>query len=254
MNDPFNEFGIFFIVFFIVCVFLGLFVYYPFKLIVNDYLTNDNVHIVKAIKFLLNLFGVQFPSHTYILFLLFLILYLILYGFFLIIMFVIPKTGWETLFIPIRELLLKIPPLPLLIEKKVFYIFELFFGLFSGYINFNDFFNDYFSFTKDNIIQMIRIFNPSLDSMLDKIDNFNNKGDNKEVGINDDDKTNVDVCVNSQAPLTTPDMNFIDLVINEIKNTKNNIKCNLNSIKYYVKSSANDASMNATDKINHMND
>ena len=49
-------------------------------------------------------------------------------------------------------------------------------------------------------------------------------------------------------------MNFVDLFMNEMKNTKNTVRCNLNSIKSYIKTTANDASMEATDTANHIND
>jgi hypothetical protein len=252
MSDPFNEFGVFFINFYFLCLFIGL-IYYPYDIFINKYLCNS-CYITEFLSKILNFLGLQFPNYTYLLFLIFLILYLILYGFYLIIIYIIPPTGFPTLFIPARELLLAIPPLPLLINKKVFYMFDLFFKFIGARINFNEFISNYFNFSKDNIIENLRIFNPNIDLLLENNGGKRNKGgDNDEQGEEDyeekNSKTDVDVCVNSQAPITTPDMNFIDLIINQIKNTKNNIKCNLNSIKYYIKSTANNASMDAKDKI-----
>jgi len=268
MSDSFNEFGVFFINLYFVCLFIGL-IYYPYDIFINKYLCNS-CYITEFLSKILNFLGLQFPNYTYLLFLIFLILYLILYAFYLIIIYIIPETGLPTLFIPARELLLAIPPLPILINKKVFYMFDLFFKFIGARINFKEFITNYFSFSKDNIIENLRIFNPNIDLLLDNIestdDNKNNGGKrNKGSGNNGDNednqdheednyeernsKTDVDICVNSQAPITTPNMNFIDLIINEIKNTKNNIKCNLNSIKYYIKSSASNATMNAKDKI-----
>jgi hypothetical protein len=268
MSDSFNEFGVFFINLYFVCLFIGL-IYYPYDIFINKYLCNS-CYITEFLSKILNFLGLQFPNYTYLLFLIFLILYLILYAFYLIIIYIIPETGLPTLFIPARELLLAIPPLPILINKKVFYMFDLFFKFIGARINFKEFITNYFSFSKDNIIENLRIFNPNIDLLLDNIESTDdnnknggkrnkgsgNNGDNEDNQDHEEDnyeernsKTDVDICVNSQAPITTPNMNFIDLIINEIKNTKNNIKCNLNSIKYYIKSSASNATMNAKDKI-----
>jgi len=232
MSDPFNEFGIFFLIFYLICLLIGFtyyFIKYLLKFLFEDYFLTD---IYISIS---HIIGITFPNFTYPLFLLFLILYLILYVFYLIIIYVVPETGLNTLFIPIRELLLAIPPLPLLTNKGVFSMFDSIFSYIGGYINFNEFFQKYFEFSKSNTIEYIRIFNPNIDSIIEKMEN-NIKNNNKN---NDDlienSKNNVDICINSQAPITTPDMNFIDLFINEIKNTKNNVKCNLNSIKTYIK-------------------
>lgn len=241
MYDPFNEFGVFFINLYFLCLFIAL-IYYPYDIIINKYIFNS-FYITNFISIILYFLGIQFPNYTYQLFLVFLVLYLILYAFYLIIIYIIPRTGFETLFIPIRELLLAIPPLPLLINKGVFRMFKNFFSLFGGLINFQDFFKNYFEFSKENIIQNVRMFNPDIDLVIETMQN-NNKND----------KNDVDVCINSQTPITTPDMNFVDLFINEIKNTKNTVKCNLNSIKSYIKTASNEASMEATDKINRMND
>lgn len=248
MYDPFNEFGVFFINLYFLCLFIGI-IYYPFDIVINKYVFNS-FYITNVISIILYFLGIQFPNYTFLLFLLFLILYLILYAFYLFIIYVIPATGFETLFIPIRELLLAIPPLPLLINKGVFRMFKNFFGLFSGFINFEDFFKDYFDFSKQNIIQNVRIFNPNIDLLIESMQN-NNKNNSNNIN---DDRNDVDVCINSQTPITTPDMNFVDLIMNEIKTTKNSVKCNLNSIKSYIKTASNEASMEATDKINRMND
>ena len=247
MNDPFNEFGIFFINFFFVCILLGI-IAFPYDIIINKYLCNSS-DLTEALSILLKLLGHEFPRTTFLIFLFFLMLYFILYLIYLFIIYEIPPTGIQSLFIPIREILLKIHPLPLLLDKGVFHMYDNIFNFFNGYINFKDLFREYYEFSKDNIISYIRIFNPDIDLI---IENLKNKNDNSNE--NDNANNEVDVCINSQAPITTPDMNFVDLFINEIKSTKNNIKCNLNSIKSYIKTTANDAKMEATDNINHIND
>lgn len=247
MYDPFNEFGVFFINFFLICLLFGI-IYLPYQIFINIYLFNK-YFITEFISKILNFLGIQFPNYTYPLFLVFFILYLILYGFYLIIIYVIPETGIKTLFIPIRELLLAIPPLPLLINKGVFKMFENFFGFLSGFVNFNDFFKNYFEFSIENIIENIRFFNPNIDTLIEKMENYD-KNNNQD---NYNNKNDIDVCINSQAPITTPDMNFVNLFMNEIKNAKNSVRCNLNSIKTYMNTTANEASMNAKDNINNIN-
>lgn len=233
MSDPFNEFGIFFLIFYLICLLIGFtyyFIKYLLKFLFEDYFLTD---IYISIS---HIIGITFPNLTYPLFILFLILYLILYIFYLFIIYVVPSTGFITLFIPIRELLLAIPPLPLLINKGVFSMFDTIFSYIGGSIQFKEFFQKYFEFSKNNIIEYIRMFNPNIDSIIEKMENINNKNNNDDNNnLIENSKNNVDICINSQAPITTPDMNFINLFVNEIKNTKNTIKCNLNSIKTYIK-------------------
>lgn len=257
MSDPFNEFGIFFINFYFLCIFIAI-IYYPYDLTINQYMFNKFT-LTNVISGFLYFLGNQFPSYTYQLFLLFLILYLILYAFYLFIIYVVPETGPNTLFIPIRELLLAIPPLPLLINKGVFKMFDNFFSLFGGAIKFKDFLKNYVEFSKENIIQYIRMFNPDIDILITEVQKNNsndnsNTNDNSNSNIIDTSKNDVDVCIDSQTPITTPDMNFIDSIMNQITHSKNSIRCNLNSIKSYIKTSANQASMEATDSINKIND
>jgi len=249
MYDPFNEFGVFFINLYFVCIFLKI-IYYPYDWIINKYLFNS-FFLSNGISELLHLLGFTFTDNTYQLFLVFFVLYLILYGFYLIIIYIIPKTGFETLFIPARELLLAIPPLPLLINKGVFRMFDNLFGFLSGFVKFNNFFINYYEYSRSNILEYIRFFNPNIDLLIEGMKNGNNNNNDND---NNNDKSDVDVCTNSQTEITTPDMNFVDLFINQMKNTKTSVKCNLNSIKSYIKTSANDAKTDANDSVNHMND
>lgn len=241
MSDPFNNFGVFFINLYHVGILFAI-TYYPVKLFC-EYMFGKFI-IIDVILFIMYFIGIVFTSNTIFIYLLFLILYLIMYVFYLIIIYIIPETGFLTLFIPIRELLLKIPPLPILIDKGVFKTFDNFFSFIGGSINYKKFFNNYAQFAKNNIIEYIRLFNPDIDSIIEELQN-KNKNDND----NDNDIGDVSICVNSQAPLTTPNMNFVDLFMNEIKNAKNNVKCNLNSIKAYIKTSADEASMETKDAI-----
>jgi hypothetical protein len=164
------------------------------------------------------------------------ILFLILYVVFLIIITIIPETGFQTLFIPVREMLLSIPPLPALIDRGVFNFFKNVFKLFGFSQDkmskrLRIFFSEYMLFSKDNIIEMIAVFNPSikrdsLDTLIETMAN-KNKG---EANI----KKDVDICVNNSSTFTTPDMGMIDEFKTSMNNIKNNISCNMKSIKPYV--------------------
>lgn len=239
MGDPFNEFGVFFLNFYHIGILFAI-IYYPVKFFFR-YNFGRNFIITNIILFIIYFIGIVFTTNTSFIYFLFLILYLIMYVFYLIIIHIIPETGFATLFIPIRELLLKIPPLPILIDKGVFKTFDNFFSYFGGSINFKNFFNNYAEFAKNNIIEYIRLFNPDIDSIIEELQNKNNN--------TDDDIGDVNICVNSQAPLSTPDMNFADLFMNEIKNAKNNVRCNLNSIKAYIKTTTDETAMETTDAI-----
>ena len=57
-------------------------------------------------------------------YLLIIIFDLIMYIFYIIITTIIPETGFPTLFIPLRELLMKIPPLKKFEERGIFRLFS----------------------------------------------------------------------------------------------------------------------------------
>lgn len=91
--------------------------------------------------------------------LLFVIFYIIFYIIYLIIKLIIPDTGFPTFFIPLKELLLQIPPLPALEEYGVFRLFECIVNSFGvkpaleGFIKFNLCFID---FSRDNIRYILK--------------------------------------------------------------------------------------------------
>jgi hypothetical protein len=164
------------------------------------------------------------------------ILFLILYIVYLIIITIIPPTGFATLFIPIREMLMSIPPMQALKDRGIFDLYGSAFKMF-GFSNdsistrlFN-FSNDYMLFSKDNIIEMIGVFNPEINK--DAINNLIETMANKEK-TDDNIKKDVEVCINNNSSITTPDMGMTDELKSTINNVKNNITCNMKSIKPYI--------------------
>ena len=181
------------------------------------------------------------PINTILIFLIISIFFIIMYIIYLIITTIIPPTSILTLFIPIRELLLKIPPLPQLQEKGVINIFDraldIIMGSKSNKENFkNKYILNYFGLYKNNFYELIKLFNPHLniDRFAFIIENMqnNNKASEKHNVDND-----ISICISNNANITTPDMSFMDLAKNSIGDMKNNVKCNLNALPTYISAS-----------------
>jgi len=159
------------------------------------------------------------------------IFFLILYIIYLIIIYVIPPTGIATLFIPIREMLMSIPPLQELKDKGVFDLYSSTFEFLGFTKTLKSYSYDYFKFSKQNILEMLRIFNPSLNTnaVEELFESMANK--NKP---NENIQTEVDVCISNESTYITPDMNFADEIKTGIANAKTAISCNAKSIKPHV--------------------
>jgi hypothetical protein len=180
------------------------------------------------------IFTSVFPSWTLIPYLLITIFFIIMYIIYLIIITIIPETGIATLFIPVRELLLAIPPIPALNDKGVFPFFTSVIKLF-GVNNtisakLRSFSVDYYYFSKGSIVEMMQIFNPNMDvnKTIEQMQNYNKASEMRNL------KNDVEVCIYSNANLTTPDMNFTGTFKNNINDIKNTITCNLKSIGPYI--------------------
>jgi len=164
------------------------------------------------------------------------IFFLILYFVYLIIITIIPETGIQTLFIPIREMLMSIPPMQALKDRGIFDLYGSGFKVFgfSGdglSRRLMSFSHDYMLFSKDNIIDMIGVFNPSINRQA--FDNLIETMANKAKS-NNNISEDVNVCVNNNTSFTTPDMNLIDELKAAVSNVKGNITCNMKSIKPYI--------------------
>jgi len=225
-----------FVIFYSVCIFLWFF--YMFVGI-YVYLVATRQHEIggnffyRAIKVsvntILNLGKMPFFIIT--------ILFLILYIVYLIIITIIPPTGFATLFIPVREMLMSIPPLQALKDRGVFDLYGSAFKMFgfSGGSMSNrllSFSHDYMLFSKDNIIEMIGVFNPNIDR--EAIDTYLVETMANKEKTDDNIKKDVEVCINNNSSITTPDMEMTDEFKATIDNVKNNITCNMKSIKPYI--------------------
>ena len=225
-----------FVVFFNICVFIWICDKLLFSPFVYLILGPNNFGILGEIcYYIITLISDTFPSNTLTIYLLITIFFLIMYFIYLFIIFVIPETGFATLFIPVRELLLAIPPFPALINKGIFNFYKSIFGLLgiTGDPSISNFAREYFYFSKDGTYEIMKLFNPYLD--IDKVDtiiedmnNNNKKSEIKNL------KQNVAVCIDGNSDFTTPDSTYSDILKNNINDVKNNVKCNLKSITPYI--------------------
>ena len=218
--------------FYIFLLFGGLFIY----LIADPIAGKDGALISKKSKHkildILNRIGSWIlPIFIYIL-----IFYIIFYFLYLFIITVIPPTGFATLFIPIRELLLKIPPFPDLINYGVFKLigrlFEIFKinGLFKKFVKTNQ---ALFEFSNDNIKTILGYLFPSFKN---NIDNFaNNVAENKREGIYKKIENDTNICIANNTIPITPNMPASERVSAIYTNQLTTVKCHANSIGSYVK-------------------
>ena len=162
---------------------------------------------------------------------------LIMYIFYIIITTIIPETGLITFFIPVRELLMKIPPLLKFEERGIFRLFTdilVFFGMSDRLAEALEYlFNAYYKFSKKGSYELIKLFNPhiNIDKFQNIVENMNNNNKTTELNnINND----IDVCIGSTSKLTTPNMNYVNILKNNIDDMKNEFKCNLKALPAYI--------------------
>jgi hypothetical protein len=172
----------------------------------------------------------------------FLVITLVVYVIYLIII----------IFIPIRKMLLSIEPLYSYIDLKIFYLLDRLFGTI-----FNN--NEeklskigittelFIKFNLDTIENYVKIFNPNFvlknfiyefqdRSNIPNKELYNSISDEKnsyENSINNDTKNLIQIeknrCIDASEEIITPDMNILEKLNANLKNYKNNIKCELNS-------------------------
>lgn len=225
-----------FVVFFNICIFVWLvdiFILKPFMFL---FFGDGNFGIIgESVYKVVTTTSSSFPSNTLTVYYLITIFFLIMYFIYLFIIFIIPETGFATLFIPVRELLLAIPPFPALINKGIFKFYGSIFSLlgFTGDPSLSKFAREYFYFSKDGTNEIIQLFNPHLnvEKINYTIEDMNNNNKKTEIkNLNMD----IDVCVNGNSDFTTPDTDYTGILSNNINDIKNSVKCNLKSIVPYI--------------------
>jgi hypothetical protein len=225
-----------FVVFFNICIFVWLVDIFILKPFMYLFFGDGNFGIIgESVYKVVTTTSSSFPSYTLTAYYLITIFFLIMYFIYLFIIFIIPETGFATLFIPVRELLLAIPPIPALINKGIFKFYESIFSLlgFTGDPSYSKFAREYFYFSKDGTNEIIQLFNPHLNVekinySIEDMNNINKKSEIKNL------KMDIDVCVNGNSDFTTPDTDYTGILSNNINDIKNSVKCNLKSIVPYI--------------------
>ena len=162
---------------------------------------------------------------------------LIMYIFYIIITTIIPETGFPTLFIPVRELLMQIPPLKRFEDRGIFRLFTGIFEYIGGKNSFTKrtkkFLGEYYLFSKDNTYDLIKLYNPhvNVEKLANIVENMNNNNKKEESNNITND---IEVCTGNESKLTTPDMNYTSIFKNNISDMKSKFKCNLNTIPAYI--------------------
>jgi hypothetical protein len=225
-----------FVVFFNICIFVWLVDIFILKPFMYLFFGDGNFGIIgESVYKVVTTTSSSFPSNTLTVYYLITIFFLIMYFIYLFIILIIPETGFATLFIPVRELLLAIPPFPALINKGIFKFYESIFRLlgFTGDPSLSKFAREYFYFSKDGTNEIIHLFNPHLnvDKINYTIEDMNNNNKKSEIkNLNMD----INVCVNGNSDFTTPDTDYTGILSNNINDIKNSVKCNLKSIVPYI--------------------
>jgi hypothetical protein len=176
-----------------------------------------------------------------------LILYYFFYIVYWIIKNIIPDTGIATLFIPIKELLLKIPPLPQLEEYGVFRLIENInnaFGLSSFLQTIKKILIALGIFSHEHIKRIIKTFLPNLDEQfIDKsIENSDNSTNNSNNIKTEEPKSKnklqiekeTQLCVETNSLLTPYKASESDKAKVIANNMKNKIKCEISAISKYI--------------------
>ena len=247
---------VYFVIFFNICIFIWIVDTLFLKPFMFLFFGDGNFGIIGETCYkIVTTVSSSFPSNTLSIYYMITIFFLIMYFIYLFIIYVIPETGILTLFIPIRELLLAIPPLPSLINKGIFKFYESIFNVlgFSGDPSLSNFTREYFYFSKDGTYEIISLFNPHLD--MEKVDyvieDMNNNNKKSEIKIL---KKDVEVCTYGNTSFTTPDINYTGILKNNIDDVKTAVKCNLKSITPYIQSETNDIQTETNDiKIKNLN-
>lgn len=171
---------------------------------------------------------------------LFIIFYIIFYIIYIIIITIIPDTGFPTFFIPLKELLLKIPPLPSLIEYGIFKLFDSILDALKLSTSFKRFVKinlAFMNFSRDNIKNILKMILKDTDieiNLGDDKENFSNINKEENPIYKQIDK-DVNICYLNNKKMIDAGMSEVDKKYTEYANYKELIKCKANSIGKYIR-------------------
>lgn len=170
----------------------------------------------------------------------FIIFYLIFYFIYIAIKTLVPDTGFQTFFIPLKELLLQIPPLPTLERYGIFRLIECIFKSFGispaleGFIKFNLCFID---FSRDNIRTILKMIFQDIDFDIENeksLDDKKSNNNNKNI-IHRKIEEEVNICYKNNRKPMKIGMTEVDRARIEFDNNQAYIKCKANSIGKYIR-------------------
>ena len=168
------------------------------------------------------------------------IFYLIFYGIYLFIINIIPETGIQTMFIPIRELLLKFPPLPELDKYGVFRLLDGIFKALGLSTIFKKLFGiqkSFYIFSRENIQKIINTLIP--DYKLPENERIEKKEKKDEPNVNDEVyqmiNTETNICIKDNTKPIEVGMSEIEKMKINMENNNEMIKCRASSIGKYIR-------------------
>jgi hypothetical protein len=179
----------------------------------------------------------------YILILLF---YVIMYILYLIIINIIPETGPKSFFIPIREILLKIPPFPALIKYGVFKLMDdLVYSL--GFTNIvkmmMNIIASVFNFSRDNIKRILIFLLPDYEQNINEYD-YKMQKEEAEKEVKEEVKNELheqideekNICQSNNTNITTPDISLTEMVNDNMTDIYNTVDCEQKAMGNYIRS------------------
>jgi hypothetical protein len=161
-----------------------------------------------------------------------------MYIIYLIIIYIVPPTGWATLWIPIREILLGIEPMPSLIKYGVFKLFDNIikaFGLSDKVKSLIIILGSLFDFSRENIKQILIQLLPMYRDKINEFASIENFNIDNENGLNKDIIEYKKICIAQNVKKITPDMNAVEKIQTNLDNIFETIKCESKSISNYIK-------------------
>lgn len=199
-------------------------------------------------KFIRGCFS-QFSGSTRPIFIISIVFYIIFYILYLIIIFIIPETGIATIFIPVRELLLKIPPFPDLIKYGIIKLMDdivSIFGLKGHLLRFYSLNLALYVFSKENIRRIFNFIFPNLGDKIIEMMNVDetdvNKDKTKEPELDPKNKVykkieaETAICASNKLIEITPDMKESEIQSARFKNTSITTNCHSRSVGKYIRS------------------
>jgi hypothetical protein len=175
-----------------------------------------------------------------------LVFYLIMYILYIIIITIIPETGPKSFFIPIREILLKIPPFPSLIKYGVFKLMDDIFyslGLSSFIKMIANIVASVFNFSRDNIKRILIYILPDYEKNINEYDyKMQKEEQEREVVIEKENELHKqieeekDICVSNNVGIITPDTSLSEMINENITDIYKTIDCEGKAIGNYIRS------------------